>query len=129
MSFGRSPLVSQQTLPGATSSCLVATLFTRRCPRNSWAYLWQPPGLRERVASLSVSTRRVENGSVSAWQTMYRRMMRVLVGTSIEEIDALPELDGRPLVLDVGTGDGRFAYEQARADGSRFFVGLDPDAA
>jgi 16S rRNA (adenine(1408)-N(1))-methyltransferase len=36
--------------------------------------------------------------------------------------------DGRPVVIDLGAGDGRYVYESARDDPSRLYVGVDPDA-
>jgi 16S rRNA (adenine(1408)-N(1))-methyltransferase len=38
------------------------------------------------------------------------------------------ELDGRPVVVDLGAGDGRYVYESARAEHARLYVGVDPDA-
>ena len=36
--------------------------------------------------------------------------------------------DGRPVVIDLGAGDGRYVYESARDDPSRLYVGVDPDS-
>jgi len=59
--------------------------------------------------------------------------VRVLEGTKVVDIDhakAGALLSGvRPIVVDVGTGDGRWPYENARADGDSLYIGLDPDAA
>jgi 16S rRNA (adenine(1408)-N(1))-methyltransferase len=58
--------------------------------------------------------------------------MRVFKGSAI--VDAEPALGNelraghRPVVVDVGTGDGRWPYELARRDSESFYVGLDPDA-
>ena len=58
--------------------------------------------------------------------------MRVLQGTKV--IDAAPELVAtllappRRVVVDVGTGDGRYPYESARGDPETLYIGLDPDA-
>ncbi|HEU0075893.1 MAG TPA: methyltransferase domain-containing protein [Dehalococcoidia bacterium] len=58
--------------------------------------------------------------------------MRVLHGTKV--IEAPPSWrdnvtrDGRPVIVDLGAGDGRYAYESARNDPSRLYVGVDPDA-
>jgi 16S rRNA (adenine(1408)-N(1))-methyltransferase len=58
--------------------------------------------------------------------------MRILQGTKV--IEAPPSWrndvthDGRPVVIDVGAGDGRFVYESARDDPSHLYVGVDPDA-
>jgi 16S rRNA (adenine(1408)-N(1))-methyltransferase len=35
----------------------------------------------------------------------------------------------RQIVIDIGTGDGRWPYEKARADAASLYFGLDPDAA
>ena len=35
---------------------------------------------------------------------------------------------GRPVVIDVGAGDGRFVYEMARKDHGSLYIALDPDA-
>jgi 16S rRNA (adenine(1408)-N(1))-methyltransferase len=35
----------------------------------------------------------------------------------------------RQIVIDIGTGDGRWPYERARADTASLYVGLDPDAS
>jgi 16S rRNA (adenine(1408)-N(1))-methyltransferase len=58
--------------------------------------------------------------------------VRILQGTKV--IDAPPSWredltrDGRPVVIDLGAGDGRFVYESARKDPSHIYVGVDPDA-
>jgi predicted RNA methylase len=36
--------------------------------------------------------------------------------------------DGRPVVIDLGAGDGRYVYESARADATRLYIAVDPDA-
>jgi 16S rRNA (adenine(1408)-N(1))-methyltransferase len=36
--------------------------------------------------------------------------------------------DSRPVVIDLGAGDGRYVYESAREDPSRIFIGVDPDS-
>lgn len=38
------------------------------------------------------------------------------------------EADGRPVVLDLGAGDGRFSYESARHDPASLYIAVDPDA-
>jgi 16S rRNA (adenine(1408)-N(1))-methyltransferase len=59
--------------------------------------------------------------------------VRVLEGTKVVDIDhanAVALLAGvRPVVVDVGSGDGRWPYENARKDRDSFYIGLDPDAA
>lgn len=58
--------------------------------------------------------------------------MRILHGTKV--IEAPPswrdsiEHDGRPVVIDLGAGDGRWVYDSARGDPARFYIGIDPDA-
>jgi 16S rRNA (adenine(1408)-N(1))-methyltransferase len=59
--------------------------------------------------------------------------MRILRGTTVVEAEpgwreALSS-SGRPVIIDVGTGDGRFVYESARRDPASFYIGVDPDAA
>src|SRR3990172_1299948 len=59
--------------------------------------------------------------------------MRILNGTKV--IDAEPGWreallhGGRRVVIDLGAGDGRFAYESARNDDASVYVAVDPDAA
>ncbi len=57
--------------------------------------------------------------------------MRLLLGTKITEAEpdwrqALPR---RPVLIDLGAGDGRFAYEQARHDPENLYVAVDADSA
>ena len=58
--------------------------------------------------------------------------MRILHGTRVIEAPpfwrATIEHDGRPVVIDLGAGDGRWVYDSARADPERFYLGIDPDA-
>lgn len=58
--------------------------------------------------------------------------MRLLQGTKVVEApprwrDAV-EAAGRPVVIDLGAGDGRYVYDCARHDPSRLYIGVDPDA-
>jgi 16S rRNA (adenine(1408)-N(1))-methyltransferase len=59
--------------------------------------------------------------------------VRVLQGTTVIEAPTSWRDDvtqaGRPVVIDLGAGDGRYAYESARDDPSRLYVGIDPDAS
>lgn len=57
--------------------------------------------------------------------------MRILQGTKQIEAPAgwRAHYEAAPLVVDVGAGDGRWAYDQARHDASTLYVALDPDAA
>jgi 16S rRNA (adenine(1408)-N(1))-methyltransferase len=58
--------------------------------------------------------------------------MRILHGTKVIEAPASwrdgIDRDGRPVVIDLGAGDGRWVYDSARADPSRYFIAVDPDA-
>jgi 16S rRNA (adenine(1408)-N(1))-methyltransferase len=57
--------------------------------------------------------------------------MRLLHGK--QPTDAPPdwrarvEASGRPVVVDLGAGDGRYVYESARAHPESLYVGVDPD--
>jgi 16S rRNA (adenine(1408)-N(1))-methyltransferase len=58
--------------------------------------------------------------------------VRILSGTKVIEAPpdwrAAIERDGRPVTIDLGAGDGRWVYDSARADSSRTFIAVDPDA-
>ncbi len=58
--------------------------------------------------------------------------MRALKGSKVVELgdDQIRTLLGpyRGVVIDLGTGDGRFVYTLARADPERLYVGIDPVA-
>jgi hypothetical protein len=58
--------------------------------------------------------------------------MRVLRGAKVVQAETgwRDEIAGRarPVVIDVGAGDGRFVYESARRDPGAIYIGLDPDA-
>jgi 16S rRNA (adenine(1408)-N(1))-methyltransferase len=58
--------------------------------------------------------------------------MRILQARKVIEAPAgwraSIDVDGRPVVIDLGAGDGRFAYESARADPGSLYVAADPDA-
>jgi 16S rRNA (adenine(1408)-N(1))-methyltransferase len=59
--------------------------------------------------------------------------MRVLKGTRTLESAAdwreAIERENRAVVIDLGAGDGRFAYESARSDPHSLYIAVDPDAA
>lgn len=59
--------------------------------------------------------------------------MRILQGTKVSEAPAgwreALLASQREVVLDIGAGDGRFVYESARADRTRFYLALDADAS
>ena len=58
--------------------------------------------------------------------------MRILQGKRVVEAppDWRERVDAavRPVVLDLGAGDGRYAYECARADPGTLYLAIDPDA-
>jgi 16S rRNA (adenine(1408)-N(1))-methyltransferase len=58
--------------------------------------------------------------------------LRVLQGTKVVEAPSSwredVTRDGRPVVIDLGAGDGRYVYESAREDASRLYIGVDPDS-
>ncbi len=61
----------------------------------------------------------------------FAQAMKVLQGASVveSEQDLLNVLACAPrVVIDVGAGDGRWAYERARRDAGTLYLGLDPDA-
>jgi 16S rRNA (adenine(1408)-N(1))-methyltransferase len=58
--------------------------------------------------------------------------MRILNGTKVTEAppswrDGV-ERDARPVVIDLGAGDGRWVYDCARADPSHYYIAVDPDS-
>jgi 16S rRNA (adenine(1408)-N(1))-methyltransferase len=59
--------------------------------------------------------------------------MRILHGKQVIEAaaDWRGRLDAsaRPVVVDLGAGDGRYAYECARRDAEALYIAVDPDAA
>ncbi len=59
--------------------------------------------------------------------------MRIVQGSNVAEASAdwrqRLGVASRHVVLDVGAGDGRWAYESARANAASLFLGLDPDAS
>jgi 16S rRNA (adenine(1408)-N(1))-methyltransferase len=56
--------------------------------------------------------------------------LRILQGTKV--VEAPPSwregISVRPVVIDLGAGDGRFVYESARGEPSRAYVAVDPDS-
>jgi hypothetical protein len=58
--------------------------------------------------------------------------MRILHGTKVIEAPAgwreIIDRDDRSVVVDLGAGDGRFVYENARRDAEKLYIGVDPDA-
>ena len=59
--------------------------------------------------------------------------MRLLIGTKVIEAPqgwrTALVLDEPRVVVDVGAGDGRWAYESARKDPETVYIAVDPDAA
>ena len=39
----------------------------------------------------------------------------------------LSALTGEGVIVDIGTGDGRFAYQSARQNPNKFYIGIDPN--
>jgi 16S rRNA (adenine(1408)-N(1))-methyltransferase len=58
--------------------------------------------------------------------------VRILKGSKVIEAPSTwrqdVALDGRPLVIDLGAGDGRYVYETARSEPASLYVAVDPDA-
>ena len=67
---------------------------------------------------------------MTATGRFYHLPVRVVRGREVVEVDATELADVLQsysgLTVDVGTGDGRFAYMYARRNPHRFVVGLDP---
>jgi 16S rRNA (adenine(1408)-N(1))-methyltransferase len=59
--------------------------------------------------------------------------MRILHGKQVVEAPAdwraRTDTAARPVVIDLGAGDGRYAYECARGDPESLYVAVDPDGA
>ena len=56
--------------------------------------------------------------------------MRILQGTKLVDAPAgwRTSVEERRIVIDVGAGDGRWAYDGARRDPESLYIGVDPDA-
>jgi 16S rRNA (adenine(1408)-N(1))-methyltransferase len=39
----------------------------------------------------------------------------------------LSDLTGAGVIIDIGTGDGRFVYQSARRNPKKFYIGIDPN--
>ena len=63
---------------------------------------------------------------------LYAALMRILRGKKVVEAPAGwregVEAAGRPVIVDLGAGDGRYTYERAREDPASLYIALDPDA-
>jgi 16S rRNA (adenine(1408)-N(1))-methyltransferase len=59
--------------------------------------------------------------------------LRIVQSTKVVEAESgwreALDVSDRRVVVDVGAGDGRWVYENARRDPDTLFIGLDPDAA
>lgn len=55
-------------------------------------------------------------------------MINILDGKNIKTIDSLDDylLNYENVVIDLGTGNGKYLYEKAILDHSSFFIGIDP---
>ena len=46
---------------------------------------------------------------------------------SLTNLSDLTGFTGEGVIIDIGTGDGRFVYQSARRNPKRFFIGIDPN--
>ena len=44
-----------------------------------------------------------------------------------ESLTNLSDLTGEGVIIDIGTGDGRFVYQSARRNPRKFYIGIDPN--
>jgi 16S rRNA (adenine(1408)-N(1))-methyltransferase len=44
-----------------------------------------------------------------------------------ESLRNLSDLTGAGVIIDIGTGDGRFVYQSARRNPKKFYIGIDPN--
>jgi 16S rRNA (adenine(1408)-N(1))-methyltransferase len=44
-----------------------------------------------------------------------------------ESLRNLSDLTGEGVIIDIGTGDGRFVYQSARRNPKKFYIGIDPN--
>jgi len=42
-------------------------------------------------------------------------------------LNSLSPLTGEGVIIDIGTGDGRFVYQSARQNPNKFYIGIDPN--
>lgn len=55
--------------------------------------------------------------------------MEVLIDNSASQsFESLSNLTAGGVIVDIGTGDGRFVYQSARENPAKFFVGIDANA-
>ena len=55
-------------------------------------------------------------------------MVVPLDNSANSSFDNLSNLTGGGVIVDIGTGDGRFVYQSARQNPEKFYVGIDPNA-
>jgi 16S rRNA (adenine(1408)-N(1))-methyltransferase len=46
---------------------------------------------------------------------------------SLKNLSDLTGVPGDGIVIDIGTGDGRFVYQSARQNPNKFYIGIDPN--
>lgn len=46
---------------------------------------------------------------------------------SLKNLSDLIDIPGEGIVVDIGTGDGRFVYQSARQNPNKFYIGIDPN--
>jgi 16S rRNA (adenine(1408)-N(1))-methyltransferase len=46
----------------------------------------------------------------------------------LNDSSALIDFAGEGVIVDIGTGDGRFVYQSARRNPKKFYIGIDPNA-
>lgn len=47
----------------------------------------------------------------------------------LKNSSALIDIPGEGIVVDIGTGDGRFVYQSARQNPNKFYIGIDPNVS
>ncbi len=47
--------------------------------------------------------------------------------SSNDSLDLTDNFTGRGVIVDIGTGDGRFVYQSARENPKKFYLGIDPN--
>jgi 16S rRNA (adenine(1408)-N(1))-methyltransferase len=49
--------------------------------------------------------------------------------STVESLKNSLDLTGDGVVIDIGTGDGRFVYQSARQNPKKFYIGIDPNVS
>ena len=49
------------------------------------------------------------------------------ISESSTNLSDLTDFTGEGVIIDIGTGDGRFVYQSARRDPKKFYIGIDPN--